>query len=126
MEIYTSYFANLRNLPPSITPVSVALYPPKGYTGLKYPKLYPPPELLSKRKSGLISDSEYITWYTTQVLNNLDPNQVINELLDMSNSPVCLTCYEQPQQFCHRHIIRNWLLRHGYNIQEYKNETPLW
>lgn len=39
--IYTSYFANLRNIPSDIIPISICGKVPDWYSGLQYKKLAP-------------------------------------------------------------------------------------
>lgn len=41
MNIYTTYFANIRHLPESIIPVSIAGKPPEKWAGIEYKKLAP-------------------------------------------------------------------------------------
>lgn len=41
MNIYTTYFANIRHLPESIIPVSIAGKPPEKWDGIEYKKLAP-------------------------------------------------------------------------------------
>ncbi len=35
MKIYTSYFANLKNIPDNIVPISICRRSPKGYDGIQ-------------------------------------------------------------------------------------------
>ena len=36
-----------------------------------------------------------------------------------------LLCYEKPSDFCHRHLVANWLRQHGAGISERKfGEQP--
>ena len=36
-----------------------------------------------------------------------------------------LVCYEKPSEFCHRHLVADWLTQHGADISERKfNELP--
>lgn len=39
MKIYTSYFANLKNIPANIVPISISRKPPKGYGGMEYKQI---------------------------------------------------------------------------------------
>lgn len=48
MKIYTSYFANLKNIPDSIVPISICRRSPKGYDGIEYKLLAPSSALLSE------------------------------------------------------------------------------
>lgn len=110
--IFTSYFANVRNLPVNCCPISIAQFPPKGWSGLEYKKLAPPAHVLMMSKAGKMSHHDYIIAYKHEVLDNLDKQQVQQELLDMSKGkPVALLCYEKPtgDWFCHRKIVQHWL-----------------
>ena len=40
-KIYTSYFANLKNLPDNVCPISICGKAPDWYKGLQYKKLAP-------------------------------------------------------------------------------------
>ena len=59
---------------------------------------------------GKISDEEkklfYIKSYIDNVLNNLSAKSVANDL-----DGKILLCYENPNEFCHRHIVSAWLER---------------
>ncbi len=50
MIIYTTYFANLKNLPANIIPVSISQVVPAGYKGLVYKQLAPPTSILNAYK----------------------------------------------------------------------------
>ena len=56
---------------------------------------------------GIISEEEnnryYIEQYYLQVLSKLDPEDIYQKL---DNS--VLLCYEETDQFCHRHIVAEW------------------
>lgn len=63
----------------------------------------------------------YIKCFTEQVLNNLDPSKVYQELRDLAKSvDIALICYEKPSDFCHRHLVASWLRNNGYDCEEYK------
>lgn len=69
---------------------------------------------------GKISDQEnniyYIKEYYKEVLSLLDPKQALK---DLDNS--ILLCYEEPQFFCHRHIVAAWLeMELGIIVNEVK------
>lgn len=120
MKIYTTYFANIRHLPPDVIPISVSLYPPKGYTGLSYPPLFPTPEILKLAKSGNLPPEKYIPLYKHQVLDHLNFQKTIQELQTLSNNKdIALICYEKYPDFCHRHVISHWMNIKGMTVQEY-------
>lgn len=125
--IYTSYFANIKNLPDNVVPISIARKTPDWYEGLTYKKLAPPIELLNTYKNGTIYKDEYIDHFYEEVLNKLDPYTVWMELKHLcekslwSSVDICLVCYEKPENFCHRHLVAEWLNAGGFECREWKN-----
>lgn len=117
--IYTSYFANVRRLPPEIVPVSIALYSPRWFSGLCYRKLAPTVDILREWKSN--PDVErYVRLYQSDILARLSPYSVACDLMIMSEGKdVALLCYERPGDFCHRHLVADWLKRNGYECAEF-------
>jgi hypothetical protein len=115
MKIYTSYFGNLAKLKKAgIIPISISLWPPKFYSGLKMPFLAP--------------DKTYIHWpektYTPEYqkkLSHLDAKYVLQEIIKLSGGKdVALCCYEKPGEFCHRRLIAEWLTKEtGKPIEEF-------
>lgn len=90
-----------------------------GYTGDCYLDLAPKREFWDvwKANRGKISEEEntkyYIEEYYKQVLSKLDPERVYRQL-DHST----LLCYEDPEEFCHRHVVAAWFnLLLGSTIQ---------
>lgn len=135
-HVFTTYFANIKSeYPMDITPISISLFPPKGWNMCSYPPLFPPKELLSDIKHGKITDRDYITHYKKHVLDKLNPQQVYDEITKLvyPYTP-CLVCYEKPTKgfYCHRQIVSKWLNEHGFETKELNEldcedtcETPL-
>lgn len=120
-KIYTSYFANLRNMPDDIVPVSICQMPPAAYNGLKYKKLAPPSALISAYKKKP-NENNYILKYNEQVLNNLNQFKVLQELealVPVGTKQIVLVCYEKPGDFCHRRLVARWFKKIGIDIPEY-------
>lgn len=112
--IFTTYFANIKNLPNHIVPISIAKHPPKGYKGLEYKKLAPSTKALVEYKRDH-NAGKYKRIYYEEILNKLDCHEVVRELNNMVNGyDVALVCYESPSDFCHRHIVSEWLNANGY------------
>lgn len=109
MKIYTSYFANLRNLPNSIIPIAICAKSPYGYDGKQLKALAPTYDILTQYKQ--IEDTElYTKRFIEERLSKLNPLNIYNRLKALSNEKdVALICYEKPTNFCHRHIVANWL-----------------
>ena len=57
---------------------------------------------------GKISEEEntryYVEQYYKQVLSKLDPEKMLEKIPDGS----ILLCYEEPTEFCHRHLVAFW------------------
>jgi hypothetical protein len=123
--IYTSYFGNKKAFnDPNICPISIALYPSKEFVGKSYRALAPNASTLRDWKQDH-SISNYERDYAA-TLDKLDPGIVVVELLAMAgnlkgvnyNPQPALLCYERPGEFCHRHIVAEWLRNAGYEIEE--------
>lgn len=129
--IYTSYFGKLKKLPENIIPIAICAKIPDWYTGLSYKKLAPKYEFFNKWKHDH-DNGEYVRCYKEQVLDKLNVDNVVKELdymmLDETNSidskvdyvcHIALICYEKPSDFCHRHIVAEWLIENGYKCEEW-------
>lgn len=121
MNIYTSYFAKLKDLPNNVVPISICGKAPDWYTGLQYKRLAPKYDFFMQWKKN--HDNEfYIKNFTERVLNTLDINEVMNDFYIMSKGKdIVLVCYEKPEDFCHRHLVAQWLNEKlNITVEEYK------
>lgn len=109
--VTTSYFASKKYNPANA--VSIAIWPPRGYQGEKYPQLYPPMHLLKDYKAGKITVKQYIAIYNNEVLSKLDPARTAKELEGKT-----LLCYKRSGSFCHRNLVTAWLRKHGFEAKE--------
>ena len=120
--IYTSYFAKLKDLPDNIIPISICGKAPDWYKGLQYKKLAPKYDFFMKWKENHDNDY-YVKCYNEQVLSQLDPEKTVYELLITTSGAkkdVCFICYEKPSDFCHRHLVADWLNQNGIKCEELK------
>ena len=99
----TSYFAKSAKHPGA---VSIARFPPTWYTGARYFKLAPEPEMLK------IGDwDEYKRRYKGEILSILDPDEVIRDLcVDGAGHDIVLLCFEKDRSHCHRGLVAEWFL----------------
>lgn len=120
MKIYTSYFANIRNLQKEgIVAISIARYSPKWYYGPRYTNVAPSGWMIS----GQCSHEEYLKKYD-EILSCLDANEVVNTIKGISQGKdVALCCYEKPGDFCHRHLLADWLNRNGFEVKEWDSKV---
>lgn len=120
--IYTSYFAKLSKLPDNIIPIAICGKSPEWYKGLEYKKLAPKWSFFSEWKKNH-DNVFYIEHFDKEVLNVLNATTVVNDLYKLANASsdqdIVLICYEKPSDFCHRHLVADWLNKHGYPVSEY-------
>ena len=119
--IYTSYFARLKDLKENgITPVSVCGGVPEWYDGIQYKKLAPKYWFFQKYKEDG-DEKFYIEQYHKEVLSKLNCNTVLHEIANLTHSgDIALICYEKPSDFCHRHLVAEWLRSYGYKCKEFE------
>lgn len=117
--IYTSYFAKLKSLPANITPISICGKAPDWYKGVQYKKLAPKYDFFMEWKRTHDNDY-YIKCFNEQVLSSLSVATVITELSELAkSSDFALICYERPGDFCHRHLVADWLKANGISCEEW-------
>ena len=121
--IYTSYFAKLKALPVTVIPVAICGKAPEWYNGLQYKKLAPKYDFFMEWKRNHDNDY-YIRCFNEQVLNKLDANTIVRELTELTNTTnkdadIALLCYEKPTDFCHRHLVSEWLNHNVISCKEW-------
>lgn len=122
--IYTSYFAKIKDLPENVIPISICGKAPDWYKGLQYKKLAPKYNFF-KIWQETHDNNYYIERYNEEVLSQLVANIVVMELKHLcdksmySKADICLICYEKPGDFCHRHLVADWLEKNGFECKEY-------
>ncbi|MBQ8969194.1 MAG: DUF488 domain-containing protein [Bacteroidaceae bacterium] len=123
MKIYTSYFANSKKLAQAgIKVIGVALYPPRWFYGVSMKNVAPTASILYAKGQ---THEQYTERYKREVLARVNPQQFMAQLRAYSNGQdVALCCFEKPGDFCHRHILAEWLSQTtGETIIEYGQPT---
>jgi len=117
VKVWTSCFSRVRLLPKpdlftaGIEPVAISRGIPRWFKGRREWRLAPAREKL------WIPDAEFVTYYD-DLLAALDPRQLWEELT--AGGPVCLLCWEQPGEPCHRRDVAVWFERHlGVAVPEF-------
>ena len=135
--IYTSYFAKMNKLPGNVIPIAISLTVPKDITCLRCKMLAPSGALLKCYKTEENVEA-YTKSYTSSVLDKLTVKSVLNTLYQMlpanvlmrydldpdtwymsTDISVCLMCWERPDKFCHRQLVRDWLNANNIPCMEY-------
>ena len=120
MNFHTSYFAKVKELQEAgfDNLVCVAGYAPKFFHAVPnarfYPDLAPRKSWFWEWKNNHLSNDWYIGNYNETVLSKLDPSKVASDL----GEDAVLLCYEKPGDFCHRHLIADWLRGYGHSVDE--------
>lgn len=125
--IYTTYFAQIKRLPEFVIPIAICGKSPDWYKGIEYKKLAPKYDFFQKWKETHDNDY-YIKCFNEQVLASLNPEEVVKELYNKAGIwdnlaekfDIALVCYEKPEDFCHRHLVADWLNKNGIKAEELK------
>ena len=118
MKIYTSYFGNSKKLAQAnIKMISISRYKPKFFYGCELKTVAPTSKILF----GNLSTYEYEKRYRRDVLNWVNAKEFLRMIESVSNgNDVALCCYEKPEDFCHRHILAEWIKEEtGLEIKEF-------
>lgn len=122
MKIYTSYFGNKKALDKAgIMVVSVARWQPR-YCPVACVMLdVAPTAYMLKEATSEQYDAEY-----QKILSRLDVPGFIKRLeIASGGKDVALCCYEKPGEFCHRHVLAEYLTKQtGIEIEEFVAAPP--
>ena len=121
--IYTGYYAKLKKYEEDgLYPISISGKVPDFYTEAFWTDFAPRYDMFLEWKSGKIDDIQYTERYR-KWLDSLDKQEIrdiIKELED-EGKQIILLCYEKSGDFCHRHILADWLEENlGYVVEEYE------
>ncbi|MFZ5451507.1 MAG: hypothetical protein ACOZF2_06510 [Thermodesulfobacteriota bacterium] len=106
--IFTSNFKIAGHLSQA---VAISLGVPRDWRGTRCTVLAPPRPLIK-----IIDEATFIPLYRAQVLDKLDPYQIIR---DLGDDNFVLLCWEAPGEFCHRRVVAAWLRKHtGILVEE--------
>lgn len=73
---------------------------------------------------GDIAQDRYVELYNKEILGKLRVEEVVYEIERLSGGKdAALLCYEKPGDFCHRHLLADWLTREsGLVVEEFDQE----
>ena len=122
--IYTGYYAKLKKYEnEGLYPIAISGKVPDFYTEAFWTDFAPRYDMFLEWKSGKIDNSQYTVQYK-KWLNFLDKQEIrdiIKELED-ENKTIIFLCYEKSGEFCHRHVLADWLEENlGMRVEEYKD-----
>jgi uncharacterized protein YeaO (DUF488 family) len=114
MKVYTSYYAKISRNPMGLVPVSISTSTPTWFPWIteEIRCLVPGWELVNGIKAGSITQEEYTERYKEK-LASLSKDVIWEQLKSISETNGCrdlvLLCYEKVGDFCHRHLVADWL-----------------
>lgn len=118
ISLKTGYFAREKQYREmGYLPVSIAAYTPQWYKGEELKSLAPSKELLNGYKNGTITEEEYAGRYLEYLSSDAGQEAIKTSLskdlykkaLDGGYKGIVLMCYEKSEDFCHRHILAEYL-----------------
>jgi len=118
MKIWTTYFAHVKSIDTDkIMPIAIC---GKAVPGWKYPEyklLAPSWDIYDEYKNRGGTPERYTERFLKERLSVLDKESVLRNLTELADGKkeIALVCYEKPGDFCHRHIVADWL---GQGIEE--------
>lgn len=121
--IFTGYYAKLKFYQEQgLEPVAISGKVPDFYGGLTYPDFAPRYEMFQRWKNKEITNEGYVEEYRAY-LNTLNSYGVELDFRDynVEGADIILLCYEKPEDFCHRHVLADWLEeKFGWKVEEFK------
>lgn len=102
--------------------ISIAARTHPDFTGPRYSALAPSRHLLTSIKRGYVSEEYFEKTYKKEVLENLDPKKVYDDLCNLVEAEPVLCCWCYPGEFCHRRVVARWLEENLNVVIEEKNE----
>ena len=108
MKFYTSNFRKSGRDPAS---VAISLGVPKWYHKRHYLHLAPAADMVHMTDEG-----EYRRRFA-RILEKLDVQEVARQL----GREAVLLCWEKEGEFCHRHLVADWLRAAGHEVEEVKD-----
>ena len=106
MKLFTGNFRRCGKHPQAVA-ISVGV--PRWYKGKRMLALAPTRPMLK------LNEPDYRKVYAEQILAHLSPKGVVAGLKDGD----VLLCWEKDGDFCHRHIVADWLREQGHEVEEY-------
>lgn len=119
--IYTGYYAKLnsyKNL--GLEPIAISGKVPDFYEGFCYPDFAPRYKMFQRWKNKEITNEGYVEEYRAH-LNTLNKDEIDFDFKEytVEGNNIILLCYEKSGEFCHRHVLADWLEENfGWRIEE--------
>lgn len=124
--LYTGYYAKLSYYKQQdLIPISISGKLPDGMDMLWWKFLAPTWYIWKNWHDGIFTNEQYTDLFYSQVLSTMPQErieQIKNTIVEMNRNHTnyILLCYETPEQFCHRHLVADWLeTLFNIDVEEY-------
>ena len=121
--IYTGYYAKLKKYEElGIEPIAISGKRPDFYEGLYYVEFAPRFWMYERWKKGESTNEGYSESYEGY-LETLDKAEIREDFKPYvgEGKDCVLLCYEKSGDFCHRHVLADWLeKKFGWKIEEFE------
>ena len=121
--IYTGYYAKVKKYKENgLEPVAISGKVPDFFEGTTYPDFAPRYEMFQRWKNNEITNEGYTKEYRAY-LDTLNKEEVEFDFApyNTEDNNCVLLCYEKPEDFCHRHVLADWLEeKFGWKIKEFE------
>ena len=121
--IFTGYYAKLNQYKTlGLEPIAISGKRPNFYEGLYYPDFAPRYWMYQRWKDKDITNEGYTIEYKNY-LNTLNKEEIKKDFEEYYKSMIkncVLLCYEKSAEFCHRHVLAEWLKEEfGWEVCEF-------
>lgn len=120
--IYTSYFGKLNKIRnDDFTYIAICRFPPKylEFTGnlIHVPVFAPSQRLVLDAKDGTVDHTAFEKIYNGEIRSRMlkDIKKLAKKVA--KGDKICLLCYEKSEDFCHRHILCEYI-KEMYGIDQ--------
>ena len=132
-KIYTSYFCNksIKNLNKDVFRIPICANLQNYTLGIFirwYKELAPDPEILNQFNNINTKTKSIKEWFANKYymkLNKLKVSGILDNYVEELRkfnqyNDIVLLCYEKPTEFCHRHLLANYLNKfYNLDIKEF-------
>lgn len=138
MKLYTSCYSRMNRFPDNWLCIGISRFIPnelqtteiKNFLYTPNSILAPSKELLSDIKAGKINNEEYARRYYTELGQSIkrlgfsSSNEYFARMIsELSRGgeweATVFLCYENPNEFCHRHLLSALMRKNGISIEEW-------
>lgn len=119
--LYTVQISQVKNLPSKTHVIDIAVQSSK----LPWNIFAPTWDMVSNYKAGRLSESQYTDMYIKLMRTRYKENKnIFRQLIEIALAEnVALACYCPPGTFCHRHILKDILLKIEPRLQYQEEKT---